>query len=76
MDSLSLNMFSPYTLLSARITSNSKILIANTFSNHVSNEVISGNLTVTISYYLPQVLITPDIFGNLATNKPNVFTKK
>ena len=49
VDSLSLNMFSPYTSLSATVTSNSKTLIGNTFFNHVSNEDISGSFTVTIS---------------------------
>ena len=49
VDSLSLNMFSPYTSLSATVTSNSKTLIGNTFFNHVSNEDISRSFTVTIS---------------------------
>lgn len=62
-------------LISATVTSNSKSLIGNTFFNHVSNEAISRSLTVTISDYLPQVLITPDIFCNLSTNKPNIFAK-
>ena len=40
LDSLSSNMFLPYILLPTRVTSHSKTLIDNIFSNHVSKEAI------------------------------------
>ena len=75
LDSLSSNMFLPYILLSIRISSNLKTLIDNIFSNFVSNEVIAGNLTATISDHLPQFLIAPDIFCNPPANKTNIFER-
>ena len=48
-------------------------MIDNIFSNHVSNEVIAGNLTTKISDHLPQVLIAPYIFSNRAANKTDIF---
>ena len=40
-----------------RITSHSKSIIANIFSNYISQEIISDHLTSTISDHLPQFLI-------------------
>ena len=68
-------MFLPYILLPNRISSNSKTLIDNIFSNFISIEVIAGNLTVTISDHLPQFLIATDIFCNTPANKTNIFER-
>ena len=75
LDSLSSNMFLPYILLPTRISSNSKTLIDDIFSKFISNEVIAGNLTATISNHLPQFLIAPDIFCNPPPNKNSIFEK-
>ena len=68
-------MFLPYILLPTRTNSNSKTLIDNIFSNFISNEVIAGNLTVTISARLPQFLIGHDIFCNPPGNKTKIFER-
>ena len=43
---------------------NSKTIIDNIFSNIISTDIISGNLTAEISDTLPQFLIAPEIFRN------------
>ena len=54
LDSLASNSFIPYILHPTRITSHSKTLIDNIFSNFISPDIISGNITATISDHLPQ----------------------
>ena len=48
-------------------------LIDNIFSNYISQDIVSGNLTATISDHLPQFLITPHIFSNVPNRKTNIF---
>ena len=62
-------------MLPTEINNNSKTLIDNIFSNFISNEVIAGNLTTTISDHLPQFLIALDIFCNPPANKTNIFER-
>ena len=57
-------MFLPYIIQPTRVTSNSETIIDNIFSNIISTDIISGNLTATISDHLPQLLIAPEIFRN------------
>ena len=52
-DSLSSNSFIPLILRPTRITSHSNTLIDNIFSNVIDSDIISGNLTATISDHLP-----------------------
>ena len=54
LDSLASNSFIPYILHPTRITSHSKTLIDNVFSNLISPDIICGNITATISDNLPQ----------------------
>ena len=54
LDSLTFNSFIPLILQPTRITSHSNTLIDNIFSNVIDPDTISGNLTATISDYLPQ----------------------
>ena len=53
LDSLVSNSLVPYILHPTRITSHSKTLIGDIFSNFISYEIIFGNIIVTISDYLP-----------------------
>ena len=53
LDSLASNSIIPYILQLTRITSHSKTLTDNVFSNVFSFEAISGNITATISDHLP-----------------------
>ena len=64
LDPLSSNSFVPYILQPTRLTSHSKTLIDNIFSNTISPEAIFGKLTATISDHLPQFRIVPNVFGN------------
>ena len=73
LDSLSCNMVLPYIIQPTRITSHSKSIINNIFSNYISQEIISGNLTSTISDYLPQFLNAPHIFSNAPNKKSKIF---
>lgn len=58
VDTMYQNSLKPLILAPTRITNKSKTLIDNIFSNIVNENVISGNLTVSISDHLPQFFIT------------------
>ena len=64
LDSLASNSFIPLILQPTRITNHSNTLIDNIFSNAIDPDIISGNLTATISDCLPQFAIIPNMFGN------------
>ena len=72
LDSLASNSFLPYILQPTRITSHSKTLIDNIFTNVTFPDSIFGNLTATISDHLPQFLIVFNIFSNPPSNKSNI----
>ena len=75
LDSISSNSFLPQILLPTRIVGTSKTLIDNIFSNHISNDILSGNITASISDHLPQICIVPNIFSNSPTPKINVYER-
>ena len=75
LDSLASNSFLPYILQPTRITSHSKTLIDNIFTNVILPDSISGNLTATISDHLPQFLTVPNIFSNPPSNKSNIYER-
>ena len=75
LDSLASNSFLPYILQPTRITSHSKTLIDNIFTNVIFPDSISGNLTATISNHFPQFLIVPNIFSNPPSNKSNIYER-
>ena len=75
LDSLASNSFISLILQRTRITSHSNTLIDNIFSNVIHPDIISGNLTATISNHLPQCVIIPNMFGNIPGNKSNVYKK-
>ena len=60
LDSLASNSFIPLILQPTRITNHSNTLIDNIFSNAIDPDIISGNLTSTISDHLPQFSIIPN----------------
>ena len=53
------NSFSPKIILPTRITSKSRTLIDNIFTNQLDYSTSSGNLDLSFSDHLPQFLITP-----------------
>ena len=58
-----------------RITSHSETLIDNIFSNFISYEIISGNITTIISDDLPQFLLVPNILSSNLTQISNYYEK-
>ena len=76
LDSLASNSFLPYIFEPTRITSYSKTLINNIFTNVIlPDSSLSGNLTATISDHLPQFLIVPNILSNPPSNKSNIYER-
>ena len=75
LDSLASNSFSRYILQPTRLTSHSKTLIDNIFSNVISHEVTSVNITATISDHLPQFLFVPNVFSNPSRQKSNIYER-
>ena len=68
-------MFLPHIVQPTRTTAHSKTLIDNIFSTYISQDIVSGNLTATISDHLPQFLIAPHIFSNVPNKKNNIFER-
>ena len=75
LDFLKSNSFIPLILQPTRITSHSNTLLDNIFSSIIEPDIISGNLTATISDHLTQFAIIPNIFGNISGNKYNVYER-
>ena len=73
LDSLSSTSFIPYVLQPTRITSRSKTLIDDIFSNIISPEVVSGNVTATISDHMSQFLFTPNVLSKSSSQKSNTY---
>ena len=68
-------MFLPYITQSTRIRDSRKILFDTIFSNTLIENIISGNLTATISDHLPQSIIIPNIFSNPPSNKSDIYER-
>ena len=62
----------PLTLQPTRITTHSNILINKIFLIVIDPDIISSNLTATISDYLSQFAIVPNMFGNILGSKSNI----
>ena len=75
LDSLASSSFIPLILQPNRITSHSNTLIDNISSNVIDPDIISGNLTATISDQLPQFIRILNIFGNISGNKSNIYER-
>ena len=75
LDSLASNSIIPYILQPTRLTTHSKTLIDNIFSNVLSCETISRNITATISDHLPQFLFAPNVLSNPLCNKSNILER-
>ena len=75
LGSLASSSFIPLILQPTIITSHSNTLIDNIFSNVLDPDIISGNLTATISDHLPEFFIIPNMFGNIPGNKSNIYER-
>ena len=67
LDSLASNLFDQYILQPTLLTSQSKTLIDNMFSNIISAEAIFDHLT--------QFMIVPNVFCNPPSNKADNFER-
>ena len=74
LDSLDVNSIIPHILQPTMLTSHSKTL-TDIFSNVLSCETISGNITATISDHLPQFLFAPNVLSNPLCNKSNILER-
>ena len=74
-DSFSSHMILPHIVQPTRIRNNSKTLIDNIYSNVITPNNISSNLTATISDHLPQFFIAPEIFSDPSSTKLNIFER-
>ena len=75
LDSFAFNSYLPYIIQPSRHRSHSRTLIDNIFCNVILKDIISGNITATISDHLPQFLISPNTFADPPSNKSNVFER-
>ena len=75
LDSLASNSIIPYILQPTKFTSHSKTLTDNIFSNVLSCEAISGNITATISDHLSQFLFASNVLSNPLCNKSNILER-
>ena len=64
-----------YILQPTRITSHSKTLIENIFSNFLTHELIYGTISATISYHLPHLLFVPNILSNPFSENSNFYER-
>ena len=69
---MTLSLFT-LVLQQTRITSHSNTLIENIFSNVIDPDIISDNLTDTLSDHLPQFPIIPNILANIPGNRSNIY---
>ena len=75
LDYFASNSFIPLILQSTRVTRHSNTLIDNIFSNVFDPDIISGNVTATISEYLSQFAVISNMFGDISGNKSNIYEK-
>ena len=75
-DKLTSHLFVPHITLPTRVTSTSKTLIDNIFSNDPDfANGVSGNFTFSISDHLPQFLIMPEVLKG-PPKKHNIFRRQ
>ena len=75
LDSLASNSIIPYILQPTNLTSHSKTLTDKIFSKILSSEIISGNITATISDHLPPFSFAPNFLSNPFYNRSNIFER-
>ena len=74
-DTITLNLFVPLKILPTRITTTTKTLVDNIYSNCTNfNDGISGNLTLSISDHLAQFLIIQEVIDKTST-KTNIYKR-
>ena len=75
LDKIYFGLLSPHITIPARITSRSRTLIDNIFTNTVDEPSISGNLMCSISDHLAQFLIYPEQNANKCINEKTKYKR-
>ena len=75
LDSLASNSIVLYICSQQVLNPHSKTLIDNIFSNILSFEAISGNISATMSDHLPRFLFAPNVLSYLLCNKSNILER-
>ena len=70
-DSLSWHLLLPHITQPTRIR-DSSITIIDIFLSKMIENIVSGNLTASISDYLPQFITLLNMFSNVPSNKSNI----
>ena len=69
LQTITSNSLFPFITLPTRITTHSKTLIDNIFHNFYTPDIISGNLTISISDHLAQFVLIPSLPEQKKVNK-------
>ena len=69
------NFLLPLITLPTKINSVNSTVIDNIFTNHFHPDMLSGNLTVSISDHLPSFIIVPKKNQNHLPTKHNIYTR-
>ena len=76
LDMMYENVLLPYISSPTRVTPRSQILIDNIFSRIIEDEIISGNITITISGHYAQFTLFKNKTKSLKTKKIAKFARK
>ena len=66
----------PTITIPTKINPNKSTVIDNIFTNQIHPDMLSGNLTLSISDHLPSFLIVPQDNQNHAPTKHNLYTRQ
>ena len=72
---LQIPLYDIHNQLELLVTQNLSLTKCNIFSDIISHEVISGNITVAISDHLPQFLFAPNVLSKDSCRKSNIYER-
>ena len=72
---LQIPLYDIHSQLELLVTQKLSLRKYNIFSDIISHEVISGNITVAISDHLPQLLFAPNVLSKDSCRKSNIYER-
>ena len=72
---LQIPLYDIHNQLELLVTQKLSLTKCNIFSDIISHEVISGNITVAISDHLPQFLFAPNVLSKDSCRKSNIYER-
>ena len=72
---LQIPLYDIHNQLELLVTQKLSLRKYNIFSDIISHEVISGNITVAISDHLPQFLFAPNVLSKDSCRKSNIYER-